>query len=52
MVKKVIEVPNNYNLRAEIETRYRKGYEETPETPQLAEAQLDLTKRFITQEQW
>lgn len=36
----------------ELESLYREGYKQTPETPQLAEAQLDLTGRVIAQEQW
>ena len=38
--------------RAKLELRYRKGYKQTPETTQLAEAQLDLTRRVIAPEQW
>jgi metal-responsive CopG/Arc/MetJ family transcriptional regulator len=36
----------------ELDSRYRKGYAQTPETPQLAEAQVELTKRVIAQEHW
>lgn len=36
----------------ELEALYRRGYQQTPETAQLAEAQLDLTSRVISQEQW
>jgi metal-responsive CopG/Arc/MetJ family transcriptional regulator len=36
----------------ELDILYRKGYQQTPETPQLAEAQLDLTSRVIAPEQW
>ena len=52
MNKKIIQMPVNLNLLAELETHYRKGYKQTPEAQQLAEAQLDLTKRVIAPEQW